>query len=112
MTPVQLFNALNSIVFLVALVISLFETIRRVILYRIQGYPRPRLLTRDVIVIGGFAWTASLLLIARAFGALGADISGLSSNILWVSATGIPATVAVVTYAYFEIFVIERGRKK
>lgn len=95
--------------FWVFLFVGAISTFARIGYYRAHGYRRPKLLVRDVVVIGGFALSFGLVLVARAASAAGYDTSGLTDNLLWTLATGIPALAAVAVYAYFEIFIIERG---
>ncbi len=108
MSHAQLFNALNGAVFLVALLCGSLVTVSRVIYYYRNRLERPRLLTRDLVVIGGVAWTAALLVISRVAQVFGLDTSGLRESLLWAVATGVPASVAALTYTYYEVFVIER----
>lgn len=107
---VDVINAIAFAVFVIALVIGAGATLARFIRYHVQGWPRPKLLTRDVLVIGGLAIAAGALLTVRMMRAIGVDITSLSTNLLWVALTTIPPVGAFVVYAYFEVFVIERGR--
>ena len=96
--------------FCVLLLVGATSTLSRVAYYRMNGYRRPRLLGRDAILVGGFSLSFGLLLGASIARALGYDTSTLASDIRWILITRIPAIVAVATYAYFELFVIERDR--
>lgn len=105
--------ALLSTVYLVALVLfvaPLFvgaaTTVARVLLYRRERRPRPVLLTRDVIVIGGLALSFTLIAFVRVLGL----VPVVRESVVWAIATSTPAVVAAFTYAWYELFVIERGR--
>lgn len=107
-------SAVLSVVYLVALVafvVPLFvgaaTTIARVVFYARHGEKRPRLLTRDAFVIGGLAVTFLLISVARVAG-LGPVVR---ESVPWAIATSIPAVVGAITYAYYELFVIERPRR-
>lgn len=108
----DLVNAIAFFCFLVPLLVGAGATLTRVVSYRLAGDPMPRLLIRDAQVIGGFAVTTGLLFSVRILRAVGADTSGLATNLGWVLATIVPAIWAVVVYAWFEIVVIERGGPK
>lgn len=103
-------DVLNGIVFLTFLVmvsVGAGATLARVVSYGRSH--RPRLLTRDVQVIGGLALTVGMLFAVRVARAIGFDVSGLSTNVVWTLATAGPVLWAVSVYAYFELFVIEKA---
>jgi hypothetical protein len=106
---IDVINVSAFLIFTVALLLGAGATLARVVRYSVQGWHRPRLLTRDLFVIGGLALTVGTILAVRVARALGADVTGLATSIPWILFTTIPVVVAVVVYAWFELFVIERG---
>lgn len=100
----DIIDAVSLVAWWTLLFVGAASTIARVAYYRAKGFRRPRLLVRDAVVIGGFAWSFGLILLVRALG-----ITGLSENTLWKLVTAVPALIAVGTYVYFELAVIERG---
>jgi amino acid transporter len=95
----------SACVFLMFIFVGAASVATRVAFYRAKGYRRPRLLTRDVIDRAGFATSFGLILFGRAF-----DVPG-RTELPWTLATSIPAIVAAGTFVYYELFVIERGRR-
>jgi hypothetical protein len=102
----------SFIVFAIALAIGAGATLIRVARYRVNGWDRPRLLTRDIQVIGGLALTVGSILFVRFLRTQGADVSGLATNVAWILFTTIPVLWSVVVYAWYELFVIERGAEQ
>lgn len=90
--------------FFLFLAIGAMSVGARVAFYRAKGFPRPRLLNRDAVFMLGFALSFGLVLSARVV-----DIPNLRDNLWWALLTDIPAIIAVATFVYFEVFVIERG---
>lgn len=107
---VELINAVAFLVFTIALAAGAGATLARVIRYSVHGIPRPRLLTRDVQVIGGLALTMGTILAVRFLRVLGVDTAGLATNLWWILFTTIPVLWAVIVYAYYELVVIEGGQ--
>lgn len=97
-------NAAAAIAFFVLLFIGAATTAGRAIYYRVQRLRRPRLLTRDVVFLGGFAISFGLILVVRLTG-IGVS---LKDNVLWAIATDLPGVGALAVYVWYEIFVIER----
>lgn len=101
------YRTLSALILAAFTVLALFGALLtwgRIAVYRASGYPRPRLLTRDAIVIGGLAIPFVLASIARAVGYMP------NGELLWVLATGLPALFGIATYVYYELFVIDRDR--
>ena len=96
--------------FLLFLFIGAVSTIARVIYYRVNGYTRPRLLTRDVIVFGGLAFTFAAITIVR-FLPTETRMALTAGNVAWALVSTLPAVVAIMYYAYVEVFVIERPKR-
>lgn len=112
MTEADLIAIVSGIEFLgfwILLFVGAGTTLARVAYYRANGFRRPKLLTRDAIVLGGFALSFGLVLAARGLRSLGLDTTGLATSLWWNLLTAIPALVAVAVYVYYELFRIERG---
>lgn len=97
----------GGIIFLLGLFAGTGRTMARVVYYRWKGIARPRLLTRDAIVYGGFSTSMALITVIR-FLPLEQRLAFATGNVLWALATTLPACIAVVAYTYFEFFVVER----
>lgn len=106
---IDVLNAVAFFGFLIPLLLGAGVTLARVVSYRLSGDTMPRLLVRDAQVIGGFAVTCGLLFSVRVLRAAGVDVSGLATSPWWIVVTAGPAIWAVVVWAWYEIFVIERG---
>jgi hypothetical protein len=109
-TEAQLVSGLNAIVLIVyigALLLGAAKTAQRVVSYSRRHLRRPRLLTRDLIVFGGHALTFLLVGLNRAFN-WGPTVSG---RWWWIVISATPALVGVLTYCWFEFFVIERAAR-
>jgi hypothetical protein len=106
---VAMVYGIGGIVFLVGFAIGALTTLARVVYYSIHRIRRPRLLTRDVVVWGGLALSFAQIASVRF---LPSDVRTLftTGNVVWALTTTIPAVVAVVTYCYFELWVIERTK--
>lgn len=74
--------------------------------YRAVNVPLPRLINRDLALIGGHAVSFTMVLATRASGATDAS----QQHPLMVLLESIPAILGLVVYVYFELFVIERGQ--
>ena len=109
MNVVDLVNAVAFAAFFLFLLVGTGSTLARVSYYRAHGFRRPRLLIRDANLIGGFSISFGSILLVRALRAAGADVSGLATNPWWALGTALPAIWAVGVYAYYELWVIERG---
>lgn len=106
---VDLVNTVAFFLFLVPLAMGAGITLARVVRYRLDHQPMPRLLVRDAQVIGGFALSFGLILSVRLVRATGVDVSWIGTSVVWSIVTAAPAIWAVLVYLYFEIAVIERG---
>lgn len=111
MTDLQIVGAIYAVggtVFIIGIAIGALTTLARVLLYARNKEPRPRLLTRDLIVIGGLAWSFGLIVAVR-FLPVDQRIALTTGNVLWALATTVPAAVAAVAYVYAEAFIVRRG---
>lgn len=95
--------------FLGGFAIGALTTLGRVLYYFLHRIQRPRLLTRDVIVWGGLALSFAQIAIVR-FLPPEVRTQLTQGNLGWALSTTLPAVVAVLTYVYFELFVIERTK--
>ena len=105
----ELIDAASFFAFWGGLVIGAMSVTARLIYYRTHGYRQPRLLTRDAVMLIGFSLSFGFVLFARVAVANGADPAWFRESVLWGLLTALPAIIAVATFAYFELFVIERG---
>lgn len=96
------------VAFFLLLFVGAVSTVARIVYYRVNGVARPRLLSRDAVVIGGFAISFGLILVVRLLG-IGPT---LRDNVVWALATDVPAICSVLVYTAFELFVIERRDPK
>lgn len=108
---VSLVNGVAVVLFWLLFFAGAGSTLSRVAYYRAKKFRRPRLLVRDALFVGGLAMSFGLILLARGLRSAGFDTSGLANSLAWNVLTCIPALVAVGVYVYFEVFVIERGKK-
>lgn len=97
----------GGIVFLTFLFGGFVRTLARVVYYASNRAERPKLLTRDVLVIGGLSVSFGLITIVR-FLPLEARLSLTSGNVLWALVSTVPACFAVIVYAAYEYLIIER----
>jgi hypothetical protein len=104
---VQLIYTVGGAIFLVGLFGGFARTLARVVYYLRNRAERPRLLNRDVLVIGGLSLSFGLITIVR-FLPLETRLALTTGNVLWALATTVPAVLAVLVYMYFEVVVIER----
>ena len=104
---VQLIYTVGGSIFLIGLFAGFARTLARVVYYLRNRAERPRLLNRDVLVIGGLSMSFGLITIIR-FLPPEVRVAITSGNVLWALLTTVPAIVAVLVYLYFEIWVIER----
>ena len=103
----------GGIVFLMGLFAGFIRTAVRVITVPPSAYPggrRPRLLIRDVIVIGGFALTMTAITLIR-FLPPEVRVAYTQGNVWWALLTTIPICVSVLVYCFYEYAVIERRPK-
>lgn len=101
---VMTFNAVVFLVFTLLLFAGAVRTFARLVYYARSNVPRPRLLNRDAVMIGGFALSFGAILFVRALG-LGPVVR---DSLAWAVFTAVPALIAVAVYAAYEWFVIER----
>lgn len=106
---VQTVYAVGGVVFLVALFAGFARTAGRVLYYHFNQSTRPKLLTRDLIVYGGLTISFGLISLVR-FLPRDERIALTTGNVAWAIATTLPACLAVLTYLYFEVWVIEKGQ--
>jgi hypothetical protein len=98
---------IGGIVYLAALLAGFVRTVVRLRIPAAdwpEGH-RPQLLVRDVLVIGGFAVSSTAVVLIR-FLPLSERLALTQGNVLWALLTTIPSCVAVLTYVWFELFVI------
>lgn len=91
--------------FLGGLFVGTITTLARVVYYRAKGAPRPRLLTRDILVYGSFSLGIGLITAIR-FLPPEVRVAMTTGNIGWAVATSLPFVVGVAVYCWFEIFII------
>lgn len=101
----QAVTFISFVLFTVLLFIGAISTLVRAVRYSHAGQTWPRLLVRDLLMVGGLGLVFAMILGVRALG-LGGSLVG---NVPWAVFTGGIAVTAVAVYCYFEIFVIERG---
>ncbi len=101
---------LGGAVFLAGFVIGAMTTLARVLYYFLHKIQRPRLLTRDVVVWGGLALSFAQIAVIR-FLPSEVRVQLTANNVGWALATTLPAVIAVCTYVYYELWVIERTRE-
>lgn len=106
---VDVVNGIAVLSFWLFLVVGTVSVLARYTFYRTRGFRLPRLLTRDVVFMGGFALSFGLVLFARVLPEEVATSLDLRHSLPWALATAIPAVTAVGVFAYFELFVIEKG---
>jgi hypothetical protein len=107
---VALIYLVGGVTFLLALFAGTVWTLARVLYYIVVGEPRPRLLTRDLIVYTGFSISFGLITLIR-FLPLEERLALTVGNVLWALATTGPACVAVLTYLWYEVFVVKLGTR-
>lgn len=99
-----------GLAFLGGIVLGWLSTLARVVYYYRNNVTRPRLLTRDVLVKGGYSVSFVLIALVRLLPTdqrLALDLSG---NVWWAVLTAIPAALSSLVYLWYELFVIERAR--
>lgn len=103
-------DAASLLAFWVMLFVGAVSVIARLVFYRVHRYRQPRLLIRDAILLGGFSISFGLVLLGRVAVSNGwVTPEELRDSVPWGLATVIPAILSVGAFAYFELFVIERG---
>lgn len=95
----------SFVIFTVFLLVGALSTLTRAIRYAHAGQAWPRLLIRDLVLVGGLGLVFAMILGVRALG-VGPSLAG---NVPWAVFTGGIAVVSVATYCYFELFIIEKG---
>ncbi len=106
---VQSIYTAGGSIFLVALFAGFARTLARVVYYFRNRSERPRLLNRDVLVIGGLSASFGLITIVR-FLPPATRVVLTAGNVPWALLTTVPAVAAVLVYAYFEFAIIERPK--
>lgn len=107
---VQLIYTITGSIFLIALFAGFGRTVARVFFYYRKKTERPRLLTRDFIVLGGLCISFGLITAVR-FLPIEVRQALTTGNVAWALATTIPACVGVLVYLYYEVAVIERLKR-
>lgn len=107
------YNGVVAVLWLGALLSSVFLMGVRVLRYLIVGIPVPKLLWRDMASKLGLAAPLCALFAARlvAGGVPAANASidnPLSTWLPWLLWTTVPAVLGMGTFLYFEVFVIDR----
>ena len=102
-------DTVSFFAFWLLLFVGAISVVARVVYYRSHGYRQPRLLTRDAVMLVGFSLSFGAVLFARVATNQGVDPSIFRESVAWGLLTALPAIVAVATFAYYELFVIERG---
>lgn len=108
MDTTDIVNAVAAILFVLFLFAGFARTSARLVYYLQHRAQRPRLLNRDVVLIGGFAIPTGAILLVRWLGLT----AYVRDNLLWTLGTDIALVGAVGTYAYYEWFVIEKDGGK
>lgn len=104
---IALIYAVTGTLFLAALFLGFLRTFARVLYYARNKAERPKLLTRDLVVMGGLSISFGLITLIR-FLPQDVRIALTTGNVIWALLTTIPAVVAVCCYTWFEYRVIER----
>lgn len=104
---VVLLNAFILVVYIGAVVAGAVKTAQRVMRYSQARFRRPRLLTRDMVFIGGHAVTFVLIGLARAFN--WAPV--VAGHWWWTLGSAAPAVIGILTYCWYEYVVIERSER-
>lgn len=89
-------------VYTALLLVGFSSTLARAYQFRRRSIRAPRLLLRDIILVGGHAVSLVAVLGARASGSLA---SASASPMWWLLAGGAPV-FAIAVYVYYELFVI------
>lgn len=106
---VSVIYTVGGTVFLGGFVIGALTTLARVVYYFLHRVQRPRLLNRDIVVWGGLALSFAQIAAVR-FLPLDVRTQLTAGNVGWALSTTLPAVIAVVTYCYYELWVIERTK--
>lgn len=88
------------------LVVGASTTAARLVRFRRAGLPPPRLLGRDLVLVGGHAISLLFITGARVLVASNVISGNLAGQPWWWVVTSGPPLVAIATYVYFELFVI------
>jgi hypothetical protein len=97
------------LLFTIFVTIGAITTTARLIRYRRIHADVPLILWRDVIARNSLALPFIAIMVVRAMRATGSDVSDLVEGWPWVLFTSLPAVIGAAIYAYFELFIIERG---
>lgn len=109
MTEAEIVDVVHVVAFVAFwafLFIGAISVSARVAWYRANGFRRPRLLSRDALFIGGFAFSFGLILAARVL-----ELADLRDSLPWALMTDLPGVIGAGAFVYYELFVIERGRR-
>lgn len=99
-------SLISFVIFTILLWICSTSILVRALRYRQRKRTIPRLLFRDLFLMGGLATAFALSILVRALG-LAAEAE---RSAVWALVVGTLGTGALATFLYFEIFVIERKR--
>lgn len=99
---IEVVNVLILAAFTFLLVIGFLTTLIRRFGLILKRIPAPRLLPRDLTLLGTLSWPFALILLVRAEELTRVVVGQL----WWVLLTGIPPVFGVAVYVYYEIFVI------
>lgn len=102
---VETLNFAFLVLFTGGLLATTLALVARLIAYKREGLRPPTLAKRDMALAVTLSWPFLLILLVRATGLTG-EVSG---TLWWTILTGLPPTIGVMQFAYFEYFVIERG---
>lgn len=110
MDPITLdqINAATLIIFLILAIGIILKISSRYLRYRREGLKRPALLKRDLFLWIGLAVPFLGVLIFRTTGAITRESPFYP---IWVLSTDALGLAAVIYWAYFEFFLIEREDK-
>lgn len=105
-------SAAIFVVFLLLLLIGVVSTAMRYVRYHRRRINPPLLLKRDVALLVGLAVPFVLIAAVRAF-SLQPLVSPDGQPHLWyLLVTGIPPIAGLAVYCWYELFVIERKRRR
>lgn len=107
-TAIDIYNAATFFLFTLLLVVNAGILARRILRYRKMEVHLPVLLWRDAALMFGLAVPFTGILFVRFSGFAPA----VSNQWWWVIPTSALAVIGVAVFTYFEMFVIERYRRR
>jgi hypothetical protein len=93
-----------SALFTALLDVGLLATLGRAYWRISRGYKIPRLMARDLALMGGLAWPFCLILAVRTLPE--AERVMLIGSLEWALITSVPPIIGIAVWDYFELFVI------